>query len=142
MKFTQMQLILGSTSIEDLYYSKDTDNDTLAEAMLANWEDHSSLVGIDESWSLLTELNDDFILDDFLNEYDSFKAYAHRTLILKVRDRYFAYYYTSTPYDQECYDWKEVKPIPMISYDIEYIPVNSNKTHSSKKSQSYMKIYE
>ena len=88
MKFKQMQLILGSTSIEDLYYCKGVDNDTLAQAMLINWEDHGSLVGKDESWQLLRELDENFIFADVLADYDSYKGREFRTLVIKIEDRF------------------------------------------------------
>lgn len=141
MKFKQLELILGPTSIEDLYYSQCVDDDTLAEAMLRNWDDHGSLVGKDESWTLLNELSDNFIIDDVLNEYNSYKSTAYRTLVIKVKNRYFAYYYTENPYDNDCYEWEEVKPIPTVSYEVRYVSPNSGRTHFVEKSDAYSRIF-
>lgn len=142
MKFTQMQLILGSTSIEDLYYSKDADNDTLAQAMLTNWEDHGSLVGEDESWQLLRELDENFIFADVLADYDSYKGREFRTLVIKIGDRYFAYHYTNSSFDSDCYNWEEVKPIPLNSYSLKYVPIDSHLTCDCEKTEDYIKLYE
>jgi len=142
MKFEQMQLILEPISIEKLYYSDKVDDDTLAEAMLLNWEDHGSLVGDDESWRLLTELGNNFIFDDVLDEYDTYKSCAYRTLIIKVKDRYFAYYYTDNCYDSECYDWEEVKPIPFVKYEVNYIPINKEVVLFCDATDSYTKLFD
>ena len=140
MEFKQMELVLGPTSIENLYYSQDADNETLADAMLLNWEDHGSLVDKDESWNLLRELPQDFILDDFLDEYDQWKGVAHRALIIQVHNRFFAYYYTASDWDSECYTWEEVKPVPVVKYDVVYAP-KGGYTQSVIKSESYIKLF-
>lgn len=142
MKFTQMQLILGSTSIEDLYYSKSADNDTLAQAMLINWEDHGSLVGEDESWQLLRELDENFIFADILVNCDSYKGREFRTLVIKIEDRFFAYYYTNNSFDSDCYDWEEVKPIPSICYSVKYVPMDSNDLCICEETTDYAELYE
>lgn len=141
MKFTQTQLILEPTSIEDLY-SKNADNDILAEAMLLNWEDHGSLVGNDESWKLLMELENNFIFDDIVREYDVYRGYAYRTLIIKIKDRYFAYYYTDTAYDEECYEWEEVKPIPFIRYEVDYVSINAAISSLQDTTDNYTKLFD
>ena len=142
MKFKQMQLILGSTSIEDLYYSKDADKDTLAQAMLANWKDHGSLVGEDESWRSLRELDEDFIFADVLTEYDSYKGREFRTLVIKIEDRFFAYHYTNNSFDSDCYSWEEVKPIPSFGYSVKYVPIDSHQLCDCEKTEDYIKLYE
>ncbi len=142
MKFKQMQLILGSTSIEDLYYSKDADKDTLAQAMLTNWEDHGSLVGKDESWQLLRELNEDFIFADVLENYDSYREREFRTLIIKIGDRFFAYRYTNSSFDSDCYDWEEVKPIPSVCYSVKYVPMDNHQICVCEETEDYIKLYE
>ena len=140
MKFKQMQLILGPVSIEKLY-SDEVNDDVLAEAMLLNWEDHGSLVGDNESWRLLMELDSNFIFDDILQEYD-IKGYAYRTLIIKIKDRYFAYHYTDTAYDTECYNWEEVKPIPHIKYEVDYIPINKTTLSFLDVTDNYTKLFD
>lgn len=141
MKFTQTRLILGPTSIEDLNYSEDADNDTIAQAMLINWEDHGSLVGEGESWKSLKGLDEDLIFADALIDYDSYRECEFRALIIKIEDRFFAYYYTSRFLDRECYHWEEVKPIPSICYDVKYVSVNSHQTHNCEKTAEYIKLY-
>jgi hypothetical protein len=135
-------LILGSTSSEDLYYSKEADKDTLAQAMLTNWEDHGSLVGEDESWQLLRELDENFIFADGLEDYDSYKGREFRILVIKIGDRYFAYHYTNSSFDSDCYSWEEVKPIPVNSYKLKYVPIDSPLICDCEITEDYIKLYE
>lgn len=127
-KYKQMQMILEPTAIEDLL-NQDANYDTLADAMLINWETFGQLHRNDESWSILRELPSEFIFDDFLNDYDDYKSVGYRSLIIKIRDRFFSYYYNTSIFDAECYDWKEVYPVGTIHYKVNYVPKDSTKSN-------------
>ena len=125
MKYKQTQMILGPTYIEDLF-AQNVDFETIANAMLLNWEAFGNLVHEDESWRLLQELPNEFYFDNMLDEYDSYKGIAFRTLIIKVKDRFFAYHYSSSPYEDELEGCEEVKPYAKIEYNVDYKPLNSD----------------
>lgn len=119
VKYRQMQLIVAPTAIEDLL-NQDADYDLLADAMLLNWETFESLQRSDESWNILRELPDEFIFDDILNDHNAYKGIDYRSLIIKVRDRFFSYNYSTSIYDDECWDWQEVYPTPKLCYIVTY----------------------
>lgn len=126
-KYRQIQLILEPASIEDLL-SQDADYDMLADAMLMNWETFGHLHRNDESWSILRELPYDFIFDNVLNGHDSYKGVDYRSLIIKIRDRFFSYDYSTSIYDDYCWDWDEVYPVGVIHYEVTYVSKDSAKS--------------
>ena len=146
MKYKQMQMILEPTSIEKLY-AEDADDDTLAEAMLFNWDHIGSLITEDDYWRCLFELSKDFLFDDVLNEYDNYKGWERRSLIIKVKNRYFCYNYISGRYDDDLYDCEEVYPVPCISYTVRYVNLNDpgeityNPNKITHVSSCYKKLY-
>lgn len=127
MKYKQMQLILEPMSIEELL-NLDVDEETLSEAMLMNWNINGTLLGENESWSILQELDHPLFWDDISIDHDTYKGVDYRSLIIKIKDRFFAYNYTSSIYDNECWDWREVKPVQVIKYTVEYIDKEDNKS--------------
>lgn len=127
MKYKQMQLILEPMSIEELL-SQNIDDETLGEAMLMNWDTLGTLTSKDESWSILQELDYPLFWDDISVDHDTYKGIDYRSLIIKIKDRFFAYNYTSSAYDNECWDWREVKPVQVIKYTVEYIDKEDNKS--------------
>ena len=127
VKYRQIELIVAPTAIEDLL-NQDADYDLLADAMLLNWETFESLQRSDESWSILRELPDDFIFDDILNDHNAYKGIDYRSLIIKVRDRFFSYNYSTSIYDDECWDWNEVYPVGVIHYEVKYVSKDSAKS--------------
>lgn len=126
-KYKQMQMILEPTAIEDLL-NQDADYDTLADAMLMNWETFGQLQKDDESWSILCELPSEFIFDNVLNDHNSYKGVDYRSLIIKIRDRFFSYDYSTTIYDDDCWDWDEVYPVGRIHYEVKYVSKDSAKS--------------
>ena len=126
-KYKQMQMILEPTAIEDLL-NQDADYDMLADAMLINWETFGHLHRDDESWSILRELPSEFIFDNVLNDHDSYKGVDYRSLIIKIRNRFFSYDYSTSIYDDDCWDWDEVYPIGIIHYEVKYVSKDSVKS--------------
>lgn len=122
MDYQQMQLILEPTSIEELFRIK-ADNETLANAMLMNWEKLGSLITEDDYWHCLTELPDEFIVCDEMYDYYSYKGIEYRQLIIKIKDRFFAYYYNCSAYGDDCYEWNEVIPKEVIIHKTDWIPI-------------------
>lgn len=143
MKYKQMQLILEPTSIEELL-NLEADEETLGEAMLMNWDINGTLLGENESWSILQELDRPFFWDDISIDHDTYKGVDYRSLIIKIKDRFFTYNYTSTAYDNECWDWREVKPVQVIKYTVEYIDKEDNKSPLFKAEYDphYTKLFE
>lgn len=121
MKYKQQKLILEPTSIEELC-NENADNNTLAEAMLLNWDVLGSLITSDDYWRCLTELSE-FIVSNETIDFDAYKGIEYKELIIKIKNRYFAYYYSSSIYDDECYEWREVKPEVRIIKKIVYNPI-------------------
>lgn len=119
MQYKQLQLILEPTSIEELY-RQDADNETLAETMLLNWELTGSLLSEEDYWRCLIELPEYFIFDNHITDFDTYKGIFWYELIIKVKNRYFAYYYCESMYDSDILNWKEVYPYPIIKYEIGY----------------------
>ena len=122
MKYQQTKLILEPTSIEELY-QENADNETLAQAMLLNWECRGSLIIDHDYWRCLTELPKEFIVSDEMIDFNSYKGIEYRELVIKIENRYFAYYYSSSNYDADCYDWKEVIPYTEIIKKTTWIPI-------------------
>lgn len=141
MKYKQMQLILEPTSIEELL-NLDVDEETLSEAMLMNWDINGTLLGENESWSILQELDHPLFWDDISIDHDTYKGVDYRSLIIKIKDRFFAYNYTSTAYDTECWDWREVKPVQVIKYTVEYIDKEDSTLFKTECDLHYTELFE
>ena len=139
MKYKQLQMILEPTSIEKLL-EEDVDNETLAEAMLFNWDHIGSLITEDDDWKCLFELSE-FKWDDISTEFDSYKGREYRLLILKIKNRYFSYSYVSSMYDNDLLNWEEVHPIPYINYSVDYVDKNESKNKIINVSPLYIKLY-
>lgn len=139
MKYKQLQLILEPTSIEELI-EENTDNETLAEAMLFNWDHIGSLITEDDHWRCLFELPE-FKWDNISTEFNSYKGCEYRLLILKIKNRYFSYSYVSSMYDDDLLDWEEVYPIPCINYSVDYVNKNENKSKIINISPHYTELY-
>ena len=127
MEYKQMQLILEPTSIEELLDLK-VDEETLSDAMLMNWDITGTLVGENEYWTILKELDYPLFWDDISVDHDTYKGVDYRSLIIKIKDRFFAYNYTSSAYDMECWDWREVKPVQVVKHMVKYIDKRDNKS--------------
>ena len=138
-----MQLILEPTPLEELL-NLDLDEETLSDAMLMNWDVTGNLLGKNESWILLQELDPAFLWDDISIEHDTYKGVDYRSLIIKIKDRFFAYNYTSSAYDWECWDWREVKPIQVVKYTVEYIDKEDDKSplFKAEYDPQYKKLFE
>lgn len=122
MRYKQLELILEPTSIEFLF-EQDADNETLEEAMLLNWEKLGSLITEEDYWGCLFELPKEFIVNDEMYDYYSYKGIEYRQLVIKIRNRYFAYYYSSSAYDNECYEWTEVRPQEEVIKKTVWVPI-------------------
>lgn len=138
MKNEQLRFILEPTSIESLI-GENADVETLADAMLLNWEKEGSLL-YNDYWRIVFELHE-FYWDDILIDADYYKNIQYRQRILKIRDRYFAYNYSEGYFDVEGEDFVEVKPIPRVSYEVDYVGLNDTRTKDVYCSHCYDKLF-
>ena len=144
--FKQLQLVLNPTPIVELL-EMDLDKETLAEALLMNFDETGSIFleeDESENFEILQEDLSDFHWDEVILYYDTYKSYERCAIILKIKDRYFSCTYDSSPYGVEFYgECEEVLPVAVINHEVDYEPIDKVKTFLSETySKHYKELFE
>lgn len=114
----------------------------ITTAMLKNYEDHSDIFSIkDEPLEVFDTIDKSFLIADICTDYDLYKSWADRSIILKINDSYFSWNYgMDARYgDWDFYECKKVIPVKKTIIDVNFIPVEESCV--TEETEMYKKIF-